>query len=187
MGICQDVDSPVYFPRMATALGAAYTLGGRVADAMPLLTQALEQTTARETVAFPALCSLPLGEAQLLAGHLEEAHALAERALVHAREHQERSNQAWVLRLLGDIAARRDPLEVAPTEAYYQQALALAEELGMRPLVAHCHYGLGRLYHQTGRGVQARTALTAAIDLYRAMDMTFWLSQAEAALAQVEG
>jgi class 3 adenylate cyclase/tetratricopeptide (TPR) repeat protein len=186
MGICQDVDSPVYFPRLATALGAAYTLGGRVADAIQLLTQALEQTTARETVAFPALCSLPLSEAQLLAGHLGEAHALAERALAQAREHQERSNQAWVLRLLGDIAARREPLEVAPTEAYYQQALALAEELGMRPLVAHCHNGLGRLYHQTGRGVQARTALTAAIDLYRAMAMTFWLPQTEAALARLE-
>jgi hypothetical protein len=56
----------------------------------------------------------------------------------------------------------------------------------MRPLVAHCHHGLGRLYHQTGRGAQARAALTTAIDLYRAMDMTFWLPQAEAALAQVE-
>ncbi len=81
IGICQDADLPAYFPRMATALGAAYTLGGRVADAMSLLTQAMEQTTAREMVAFPALCSLPLGEAQLLAGRLEEAHALAERAL----------------------------------------------------------------------------------------------------------
>ena len=81
VGICQDADLPVYFPWMAPALGAAYTLAGRVADAMPLLTQALEQTTATETVGYPALCSLPLGEAQLLAGHLEEAHALAERAL----------------------------------------------------------------------------------------------------------
>jgi hypothetical protein len=72
-------------------------------------------------------------------------------------------------------------------EAHYQQALALAEELGMRPLVAHCHLSLGRLYHQTGRGAQARAALSAAIALYRAMDMTFWLPQAEAALAQVEG
>ena len=70
-------------------------------------------------------------------------------------------------------------------EAHYQQALALAEELGMRPLVAHCHHGLGRLYHQTGRGEQARAALATAIDLYRAMDMTFWLPQAEAALAQM--
>jgi len=70
-------------------------------------------------------------------------------------------------------------------EAHYQQALALADELGMRPLVAHCHHGLGRLYGQTGRGAQAHAALTIAIDLYRAMDMTFWLPHAEAVLAQV--
>ena len=89
MSICQDTDSPVWFPSLAGALGAAYTLGGRVADAVPLLMQAMEQTTARETVAFPALCSLPLGEAQMLAGHLEEAYALAERTLALAREHQE--------------------------------------------------------------------------------------------------
>jgi len=57
----------------------------------------------------------------------------------------------------------------------------------MRPLQAHCHHGLGRLYHQTGRAEPARAALSTAIDLYRAMDMTFWLPQAEAALAQVEG
>jgi hypothetical protein len=57
----------------------------------------------------------------------------------------------------------------------------------MRPLQAHCYLGLGWLYSQTGRGELARAALTAAIDLYRAMEMTFWLPQAEAALAQVEG
>jgi tetratricopeptide (TPR) repeat protein len=79
------------------------------------------------------------------------------------------------------------PPDIAQAEAHYPQALALANELGMRPLVAHCHLGLGRLYGQTGLAEQARAALTTAIDLYRAMDMTFWLPQAEAALAQVEG
>jgi hypothetical protein len=61
----------------------------------------------------------------------------------------------------------------------------LAEELGMRPLLAHCHLGLGTLYAKTGQRELARTELAAAIDLYRAMDMTFWLPQAEAVLAQV--
>ena len=171
---------------MAAALGAAYTLGGRVADAVPLLTQAMEQTTATEMVGYQALCRLSLGEAQLLAGRLEEAHALAERALALAREHQERGNQAYALRLLGDIAARREPPEVEQAEAHYRQALALAEELGMRPLQAHCHRGLGTLYAKTGQREQARTALSTAIELYRAMDMTFWLPQTEAALAQVD-
>ena len=82
---------------------------------------------------------------------------------------------------------RRDPPDVAQAEAHYQQALALAEELGMRPLQAHCHHGLGRLYHQTGCAELARVALAAAIGLYRAMDMTFWLPQVQAVLAQVEG
>ena len=122
----------------------------------------------------------------MLAGHLEEAHALAERALALTRERQQRGLQAYALRLLGAIATQREPLEPQQAEAHYQQALALAEELGMRPLVAHCQHGLGRLYGQTGRSEQARAALAAAIGLYRAMDMTFWLPQAEAALVQVE-
>jgi tetratricopeptide (TPR) repeat protein len=187
VGLCQDADLPFYLPRMAAVLGAAYTLGGRVADAVPLLTRALEQTTARGMVGDQALCRLSLGEAHMLTGRLEEVHALAEQALSLAREHQEQGHQAYALRLLGEIAARHEPPEAEQAEAHYQQALALAEELGMRPLQAHCHLGQGRLYGQTGRGEQARTALATAIDLYRAMEMTFWLPQAEAAQAQVEG
>jgi tetratricopeptide (TPR) repeat protein len=115
-----------------------------------------------------------------------EAPALAERTLVLARGHQERSHQAYALRLLGKVAARREPLERDQAGDYYRQALALAEELGMRPLVAHCHLGLGKLYVTSGRRAEARTELSAAVELYRAMEMTFWLPQAEAALAQAE-
>ena len=78
-------------------------------------------------------------------------------------------------------------LESAQAEAHYRQALALAEALGMRPLQAHCHLGLGKLYAKIGRRAEARTGLSAAVELYRAMEMTFWLPQAEAALAEVEG
>ena len=164
-----------------------YTLSGRVADAMPLLMQAIEQSVAMGRVLFETLGRLCLGEAQVLAGRLEEAQTLAERTLTLSRAHQECSNQAYALRLLGEIAARREPLEVQTAEAYYRQALALAKELGMRPLQAHCHRCLGTLYATVGQWEQARAALTTAIELYRAMEMTFWLPQAEAALAQVEG
>jgi class 3 adenylate cyclase/tetratricopeptide (TPR) repeat protein len=183
MGICQEADLLLFVPRMAAALGAAYTLAGRAADAVELLTQAMEQSIATETAGFQALCSLPLGEAHLLAGRLEEAHAVVEDALAHARAHQERGDQAYALRLLGDIATHREPPESVLAETYYRQALTLAEELGMRPLQAHCYRGLGTLYAKIGWREQARTALSAAIALYRAMDMTFWLPQAEAALA----
>jgi tetratricopeptide (TPR) repeat protein len=186
VGICQEADFPGFFPTMVTALGAAYTLARRVADAVSLLTQAMEQAIATEIVDTQALCHLSLGEAQVLAGRLEAAHALAEGALAFTRKHQERGNQTYALRLLGDIAARREPPEIAQAEAHYQQALALAEELGMRPLQAYCHHGLGTLYRQTGRDALASATLSTAIEMYRAMDMTFWLPAAEAMLAQVE-
>jgi tetratricopeptide (TPR) repeat protein len=185
VGLCQDADLPVYFPLMAAALGAAYTLSGRIADAMPLLTQAMEQAVAAQTANDWALCRLSLGEAQMLAGRLEGAHALAQDALAHAREHQERGHQAYALRLLGQIAVQRDPPHVEEAEANYREALALADKLGMRPLVAHCHHGLGTLYAKLGRREQARAELSTAIELYRAMEMTLWLPQAEALLAQL--
>ena len=184
MGICQELDLLARLPEMAAALGAAYTLSGHIADAVSLLTQTLEQT-AIEIVFIRVLYCLSLGEAQMLSGRLEEANALAERALALARTHQELGHQAYALRLLGDIAARREPPESALAEAYDRQALVLADGLGMRPLQAHCHLGLGTLYAKVDQRQQAYTALSAAIALYRAMDMTFWLPQTEAALAQV--
>jgi class 3 adenylate cyclase/tetratricopeptide (TPR) repeat protein len=185
VGICQDTDLPVYVPWVTAALGAAYTLGGRVADAVPLLTQVVEQTTGMETVAYQVLYRLSLGEAQVLAGRLGEAHALVERTLALARERQERGHQAYALRLLGEIAGHRDPPDADQASVHYRQALALANELGMRPLVARCHLGLGMLYGKIDRREQARAELSTAIELYRAMEMTSWLRQAEAALAQV--
>ena len=184
--ICREADFPAYFPRMVAALGAAYNLGGRIADAISLLTQALEQLTAMTRPHFETVCSLSLSGAYLLDGRLEAAQARAERALALARAHQECGHQAYALCLLGDIAARRGPPEVEQAAAHYQQALALAEGLGMRPLVAHCHLGLGTLYAKTRQREQARAELSTAIELYRDMDMTFWLPQAEAAVAQAE-
>src|SRR5262249_6001571 len=125
--------------------------------------------------------------AYLWAGRREETLALAQRALDLSREYKQRGYQASALRLLGEIAAHREPPDVAQAIIYYSQAQALAEELGMRPLQAHCHWGRGRLYLQAGQSEQARAALATAIDMYRDMEMTFWLPQAEAALTQIEG
>jgi tetratricopeptide (TPR) repeat protein len=126
-----------------------------------------------------------VGETQLLAGHVEEAHAHATGALALARRRQERGHRAYALRLLGKIAARHKPPERDQAEAPYQQALTLVEELGMRPLAAQCHRSLGELYVSLARRDDACVELWAAIAVYRAMDMTFWLSQTEAALVQV--
>jgi tetratricopeptide (TPR) repeat protein len=103
-----------------------------------------------------------------------------------SRAHRERGHEAWTRRLLAEIHTHHAPSEAEQAEASYRQALALAEELGMRPLVAHCHQGLGTLYARLGQREPARTALSTAIEMYRTMEMIFWLPQAEATLAQVE-
>ena len=83
---------------------------------------------------------------------------------------------------MGEIAARGDPVEAETAESWYRQALALASELEMRPLVAHCHLGLGQLYRRIGDRAKRDEALQTAITMYREMDMGFWRDQAEAAL-----
>jgi tetratricopeptide (TPR) repeat protein len=187
LGLCQTVAIPLWSPGFATALGAAYARIGRISEALSLLEQAVAQSAAMQIVNLHALWLIHLGEGYRLAGRLEDAAQSAVRALELARAHQERGYQAYALRLLGEIAAHREPPEAAEAEAHFRQAFALAEELGMRPLVAHCHLGLSTLYLKTRRPKQARAELSAAIALYNAMDMTFWLPQAEAALARVEG
>src|SRR4029453_11364157 len=149
-----------------------------------LLAQAIEQSAALGRWVHHALFVATLGEVLLLAGRLEEAHYHAGQALDLARMHKERGHEAYALRLLGKVAARGGLPDNAAATTYYQQALALADALGMRPLQAHCHLELGTLYNQMGQAQQARTALGTAIELYRTMEMTFWLPQAEAALGQ---
>jgi tetratricopeptide (TPR) repeat protein len=120
-------------------------------------------------------------------GRDEEARQHARQALDLARQHKERADEALALCQLGVVQAHADPPAAAQAEAHYQQALALANELGMRPLVAHCHRGLGTLHIKMGRREQARVQLSTALRLYQTMDMTYWLPQVEAALVQVEG
>jgi tetratricopeptide (TPR) repeat protein len=165
-------------------LGAAYALSGRVSVALPLLEWALEQTIAIRQVINYAPFAVWLGEGYVLAGRLAEAKQLGQQALEKARSLKQQGHQAYALRLLGESVAHGEPPDVALAESYYRQSLTLATALGMRPLMAHCHLGLGTLYATTGQWEQARAALATAIALYRAMDMTFWLPQAQAALAQ---
>jgi tetratricopeptide (TPR) repeat protein len=143
---------------------------------------ALEQTMTTELGCYQAIFGY-----QVL-GHLSrgEAQALAVRALELGRTHQERGHQAYALHLVGELAVHREPAEVEPADTSYHQGLALAEELGMRPLQAHCHRGLGMLYAATGQREQARSALTTAIEMYQSMEMTLWLPETAAALAQLD-
>jgi len=180
--LCQTWNTAVRFPAIASHLGYAYALVGRVAEGLPLLEEAIGQAAARPALVDQSQRLVWLSEAYHLADRAGEAAPLAGRALQLAREHQERGHESRALWLLGEIAAHAEPPDITEAEGHYREALALAEELGMRPLVAHCHLGLGTLHHKIGRWEQARAELEMAVDMYRAMDMTFWLARAEAAL-----
>jgi tetratricopeptide (TPR) repeat protein len=182
---CQD-DRPAWFPLLAAALGATYTGAGRIDDARVVLRKALELAVATEIADNQTVCSVGLADAELQAGHLDEAEALADRALSLARAHGERSSEAYALHVLGEIFVRRVPILRVQAEEHYVQSLALAETLGMRPLQAHCRYSLSTVFAITGRRMLARTELSKAIEQYRAMEMNLWLGAATAALARMQ-
>ena len=186
MSLCQDWHIPILLPRQAAGLGLAYVLEGHVAAGLALAEQGVEQEAARGIARSLVPVVILLSEAYLLAGRLEEARQRAAQALDLARQYQSRGHQAWALWLLGESTALQASPEGEPVVSHYRQAFALAEELGMRPLQAHCQRGLGMLYARTGQRQQARALLAAAIALYRDMDVTFWLPEAETALAHVE-
>jgi tetratricopeptide (TPR) repeat protein len=127
-----------------------------------------------------------LSEAYLLAGRQDEALTQARLALDFARAHRADGDRAYLLRILGDIHLHDDPPDVEPARDHFRQDLALAEQLGMRPLIAHCRFNLSTLHRRIGRREQAYAELFMAIELYRAMAMPFWLSRAQAELARAE-
>jgi class 3 adenylate cyclase/tetratricopeptide (TPR) repeat protein len=181
--VCRIANLPALFDITNSFLGYAYALAGRLAEAVPLLegAQANPATTGRAN--HPLLLAY-LAEARLLAGDPDQARAVAKQARALASHQQESGNEAWVLHLLGQIAARGDPPNPEAAGRNYCAALARAEKLEMRPLQAHCHFGLGTLYCQSGDQAKAAEHLTTAIRAYREMDMGSWLMQAEAMLKE---
>jgi tetratricopeptide (TPR) repeat protein len=185
LALCRASGDRTNLRVIVAGLGYASALQGRLTEGRMLLEEAIREDIRMGGWTGNAYRVAWLSEVYRLAGRSEEARQYARQALDLARQQKERGNEAHALHQLGVVQAHVDPPEAAQAEAHYHLALALAEELGMRPLMAHCHRGLGTLYATTGQREQARTELAAAIALYRAMDMTFWLPQTEAALAQV--
>jgi class 3 adenylate cyclase/tetratricopeptide (TPR) repeat protein len=183
--VCRVAPVRVAFDITAGHLGYAYALMGRLPEGMSLVEEALADPAATGTANHPLLLAY-LGEAHLLAGRRVDALEVAGRALELAHQQKERGNEAWVLRLLGEIISQAEPPDRESAEVHYRQALARADELGMRPLAAHCHLGLGKLYRRLGKWKEAQEHLTRAMTMYREMGMGFWLREAEAVEVPME-
>jgi class 3 adenylate cyclase/tetratricopeptide (TPR) repeat protein/DNA-binding XRE family transcriptional regulator len=182
--VCQSTQVVSFRSWITSALGYAYALLGRLDEAVALLEQAVEHGRSIGPHTIHSLDRARLSDAYLLVGRREDARAYATEALALARQCKGRSGEAAALRVLGEIAATADSPDAQQAEAQYRQALALAEELSMRPLAADCHLGLGGLYAKLGRHGPAGTELTTARAMYRSMDMLFWLERAEIELAR---
>jgi class 3 adenylate cyclase/tetratricopeptide (TPR) repeat protein len=170
---------PLAVPASAWALaqlGEASEASSRVQEGEGLL----ERYAAAGHVSNLAWACNMLGHACFVLGRLDEAERMGDRALESSPHHP--GFAAHALHLLGDIATHPDRFDAEGGAAYYRKALALAEPRGMRPLQAHCHLGLGRLYRRTGKRQQAQEHLTTATTMYHEMDMRFWLERAEAEL-----
>jgi tetratricopeptide (TPR) repeat protein len=150
-------------------------MSGRAADGMPLLEEAVAQTESLGVLVNHSAEVAWLGEAYLLGGRLDQAAELARRSLDLARHHKEKGNLAYALQLTAEIARHRGAAKRTQAGDGYGRALALAKELGMRPLEAQCHLGLARVLRDRGASEAARKHLHTAARMFQEMHMTFWL------------
>src|SRR5262245_18330073 len=164
-------------------LSLAYALAARRGAAMPLLMEPWAvKSLSGDAPRITYFWALPLLEGLVRTGATDRAAILAERALAYAQDHRIRGNEAWVRYLLGEIASERQPTEFTLAETHYRDSVVLGEPIGMRPLVAHCHIGLGKLYRRSNESARAEEHLATATAMYREMGMNFWLENTEAAM-----
>jgi tetratricopeptide (TPR) repeat protein len=160
--------------------GSAAAWSGRSADGCRAIERGVKLHESMGAKLFSSYFYLAWAEGLLLDGQTQEAKRAADRGFELASAFGERAYQAWALQMLGEIAASQDSADFESAAMSCEHAKALAEELGLRPLLARCHLSIGRLYRRMGKPQQAQEHLTTATTMYREMDMRFWLEQAEA-------
>ena len=176
--IPRTLDVAVLLPWAVASSAWALAQIGEASEALSRVRegeQLLERQAARGIVGHRGWAYHAVSRACLLLGRLDEARRLGCRSVESSQ--RQPGFAAHALHLLGDITTHPDRFDAESGAAHYREALALAQLHGMRPLVAHCHLGLGKLYRRTGKPEHARENLTAATTMYREMDMDFWLEQ----------
>jgi class 3 adenylate cyclase/tetratricopeptide (TPR) repeat protein len=166
-------------PLLGCQLGYAQALSGRIQEGLSLLEEARHESKSTGRTGVVIWVQEMLAQVYLLCGRERDAAVTARDALDASRRVRRRGGEARILKVLADIAANGPAPDLDAAQRLNREALDLATELGMRPLVAHCHLGLGKLYRRTGQREQAQEHLTTATTMYREMGMTYWLEKAE--------
>ena len=177
--LCRTYDLDNWFPWTASTLGLAYALAGRQDEGIQLTHEAVRRGEELRLTRFQPLRLTLLANAYLLARRYQDALGVACNSLELARRYRERGPEAWALYLIAESMAQLQGAERNEIHDNYLASLKLADELGMRPLAAHCHLGMGQLHQQMGRLSEARAEFSQATELYRQMDMQFYLKQSE--------
>ena len=167
--ICERYGITVWLSPLQSSLGYARALTGRAREGVTLLEAALERTSATGLRFYRTLAEIWLAEALLLDGRATEAAGPATAAVELSVRYREAGNEAYGLRVLGELGAQGGPggSTLPEAAAHLRQALALATARGMRPLAAQCRLGLARILARTGGGIEARQLLASALDAFR--------------------
>jgi tetratricopeptide (TPR) repeat protein len=171
-------------PGVAAALGYGYAVAGRRGEAMTLLTLAEERAKAVGGI-WRSFTGAQLIQGLLFIGKRQEAALLASRILESSRRHSQRSREALALYVQGEIALAANPVDFENAEGSFRAANIISDKLKMRPLMAYCHVGLGKLYRQSGDLRLAKEHLQSGVALMREMRMGLWLQRAEAELKEL--
>ena len=179
--ICRRAHFEPLFLLVASDLGQAYALSGRVEEGVALLAEATAQSAALNLRPTHAWNLTMLAEACALAGRPVEAIAHVERGLAMARAQHQRWLVAEALRVLGQLHSAAGA--AGPARAALEEAAGIAQDIGLRPLLGRCRLALGEALLRAGDVEAGRGHLEQAAEIFRAMDVRFWLARAEAALA----
>jgi class 3 adenylate cyclase/tetratricopeptide (TPR) repeat protein len=166
-------------PNLLSGLGYAYVLSGRVREGLDVLEASLVGEASISAMGLGLAVRVSrVADAYRRAGRADEALERSRAAVDLGRTHGERANEASALKILADVLSHDERLDAQAAEQAYAQGLALAETLGMRPLVAHCHAGIAGLRRRTGKRQDAQEHLALATTLYRELGMGSWLERA---------
>jgi len=172
LSVCDSANIPILVPRVASALGYAYAMAGRVQDALPVAERAAREVRTLELAALRSMCLRWVAEVFLLNNRIDDALQNASAILDHCHATNERGLEAWTLHLIGSAHVRKG--NAAEAEVYFTDAMKLGEHLGMRPLVAQCYLSRSRVRFDRGDRTSARHDSSAAASLFLELGMTSW-------------